>query len=293
MNALDLEHAEALRDRLEELAADEDVARRRPDRRGREGVRRRRGHQVHAAPRRRRRRRRWGELGQRCGDPPRDDAEADDRGDQRLRARRRLRARACLRPPARVLDGQARPARGQPRDHPGLGRHAAPRADDDARLRQGALSSPAAWSAPTRRSRTASSTQCTRPRSSWTKVRELCDVLASKSPLALAVREGGARTWRSRATTAANLETEARLFSMLFATRGPEGGHGRLRREARARASPGASYRCPHGHAGVPDRGLRGGHEAATAEPDLGHASEGRRRERHARRSPGGSSGRG
>ena len=37
----------------------------------------------------------WGELGHNVGAAARDDAEADDRRDQRLRARRRLRARAA------------------------------------------------------------------------------------------------------------------------------------------------------------------------------------------------------
>ena len=49
----------------------------------------------------------WGELGQATALPARDDAEADDRGDQRVRARRRLRARARLRPPLRL---DARPS---------------------------------------------------------------------------------------------------------------------------------------------------------------------------------------
>ena len=53
--------------------------------------------------------------------------QADDRRDQRLRARGRLRARACLRPSLRGAHRQARPARDQPRDHPGLGRHSAAR----------------------------------------------------------------------------------------------------------------------------------------------------------------------
>ena len=70
----------------------------------------------------------WGELGHEVGHLLETMPQADDRRDQRLRARRRLRARARLRLPLRVLEGEARPAGGQPRDHPGLGRHAAARA---------------------------------------------------------------------------------------------------------------------------------------------------------------------
>ena len=53
------------------------------------------------------RRKDWGALGHECGAAARDDAEADDRGDQRLRARRRLRARARLRPALRVVDARS------------------------------------------------------------------------------------------------------------------------------------------------------------------------------------------
>ena len=49
----------------------------------------------------------------------------DDRRRQRPRARRRLRARDGLRRAARRVLGLVRPARDQPRDHPGLRRHAA------------------------------------------------------------------------------------------------------------------------------------------------------------------------
>ena len=112
-------------------------ARGRPHRRRGEGVRRRRRHQVHE-----RTRRRAGDgVGRarpRGGAAPGDDAEGDDRGRQRLRARRRLRARARLRHPLRLDAGEARPARDQPRHHPRLGRHAAARACDHARLREGA-----------------------------------------------------------------------------------------------------------------------------------------------------------
>ena len=68
----------------------------------------------------------------------RDHAEAHDRGRQRLRARRRLRGRARLRHPLRVVQRQARAARGLVRADPGLGRQPAPGAHDHARVREGA-----------------------------------------------------------------------------------------------------------------------------------------------------------
>ena len=77
-------------------------------------------------------------LGHEAGRPARDDAEADDRRDQRLRAWRRVRDRARLRHPLRGVGREARPTRGQLRPRPGLGRHPAPRAHDHARLREGA-----------------------------------------------------------------------------------------------------------------------------------------------------------
>ena len=52
-------------------------------------------------------------------------ADDDDRGRQRPRVRRRLRARDGVRRAHRGLLGLVRPAGDQPRDHPGLRRHAA------------------------------------------------------------------------------------------------------------------------------------------------------------------------
>ena len=56
----------------------------------------------------------------------RGDPEADGRRDHRVRARRRLRAGAVLRPPGRRRQRQARPAGDPARHHPGRRRHPAP-----------------------------------------------------------------------------------------------------------------------------------------------------------------------
>ena len=80
----------------------------------------------------------WGRLGHEVGAPARDDAEGDDRGRERVRARGRLRARARVRLPLRVERGEARAARGEPGDHPRLGRDPAPRAGVRRRDREGA-----------------------------------------------------------------------------------------------------------------------------------------------------------
>ena len=58
-------------------------------------------------------------------------------------------------------------------------------------------------------------------------------------------REGGVRTWPSRATIAANLETEARLFAELFATEDQTEGMAAFV-EKRAAHSPGASIGQEH-----------------------------------------------
>ena len=80
----------------------------------------------------------WGSLGHEVGHLLETMPEADDRGDQRVCARRRLRGRARLRLPLRVLEREARPAGDQPRDHPGVGRHPAAGAGGGHRAREGA-----------------------------------------------------------------------------------------------------------------------------------------------------------
>ena len=95
--------------------------------------------------------------------PARDDAEADDRGHQRFCARRRLRARARVRHPLRRDEREARPARGEPRDHSGLGRHAATRTRLRPRRREGADLHRAGSSTPKRRFASGSSMACTTP----------------------------------------------------------------------------------------------------------------------------------
>ncbi|CAA9241642.1 MAG: Enoyl-CoA hydratase, partial [uncultured Actinomycetospora sp.] len=66
-----------------------------------------------------------------------DDPQAGGRRDHRLRARRRVRAGAVVRPPHRRRQRQGRPARDPARDHPGRRRHPAARAPDRAGEGQG------------------------------------------------------------------------------------------------------------------------------------------------------------
>ena len=89
----------------------------------------------------------------------RPDPQAGRRGGHRLRARRRLRARAVRRRPVRRRGRRARPARDPARHHPRRRRH--PAADPAGRPEHGprTSSSPAASSRPTRRWRSAWSTR--------------------------------------------------------------------------------------------------------------------------------------
>ena len=91
------------------------------------------------------------------------DPEAGRRGGHRLRARRRLRARAVRRHPDRRRQRHARPARDPARHHPGRRRH--PAADPAGRPEPGprTSSSPAGSSRPTRRWRSAWSTRSCPP----------------------------------------------------------------------------------------------------------------------------------
>ena len=126
---------------LEELAAGDRRPRRRRgsalhrDRRHRRGVRGRRRHQ--------------GDGGAVLPGGPRgvDDALLAARGGLphaargrgvRLRARRRVRAGAAVRPDRGLRDGRVRPAGDHARDHPGRRRHAAPRARDRQAAHDGA-----------------------------------------------------------------------------------------------------------------------------------------------------------
>ena len=108
------------------LRHDDGVQRGHHDRRRREVVRRRRGHQRARGPDsdRRARPRDARPARARSDRAPR---QAGDRRDQRLRARRRLRAGDGLHDPHRGRHREARSARDQPRAHSRLRRHAAAR----------------------------------------------------------------------------------------------------------------------------------------------------------------------
>ena len=126
-NALDLATVNEIRAALDELwRPNADVGVLDHHRRGRGGVRLGRRHQRH--PRARARRRAGGDqlVAVRRG---RKLPAADHRRDQRLRARRRLRAGAGVRHPRRVRHREVRPAGARARDHPRRRRDAAAAAD--------------------------------------------------------------------------------------------------------------------------------------------------------------------
>src|SRR5919106_2486888 len=206
-------------------------ARRRPHGRGREGLRRGRRHQVHAGARRPR----SAPLGRaraRVRQPARDDAEADDRGAQRLRARRRLRARARVRPAPGLHERPPRPAGDQSRHPPRLGRGAAPRPGDDARLRQGARPDRAPGR---RRGGARARARERRPRAGRADgedARALPDA-RGEEPARARLREGGRQPRPPGRPRREPRHGGAPLRDALR-DRGPAGGHGRLRREADA-----------------------------------------------------------
>ena len=144
--------------------ATRDVRVRHRHRRGRQGVRRRRRHRRDGRAWRRPRRAAFAAAGRHASATSIESMrQAGDRGGQRLRARRRLRARAGVRLHLRQRQGEVRPARGQPRRHPRLRRHAAARAPRRRReAREGAVLHRRHRSTPTRRCASASSTRCSR-----------------------------------------------------------------------------------------------------------------------------------
>ena len=171
-------------------------------------------HQVHAGPRRPRSTA-LGAARPRLREPPRDDAEADDRLDQRLRAGRRLRAGARVRPAARVLEREDRSARDRPRDHPRLGRFVrlartttlgfakeliftGRPVDAQKALEHGLVNA------------------VYEPGELREKTLELCRGL-DKSPLALAYAKEAVNV-ALQGPHRTNLEIEARLFAMLFSS---------------------------------------------------------------------------
>ena len=127
LNALNKATIAELSEVFSEARDDAARARRDLDRLGRQGVRRRRGHrrdgQRHAD-----RGRGQDATGAAPHDGHRESRQAGDRGRQRLRLGRRLRAGDGLHDPTGRRYGQVRPAGGDDRHHPGLRGNATPAA---------------------------------------------------------------------------------------------------------------------------------------------------------------------
>ena len=136
LNALNSQTLQEIESALQS-AGPGDARAHRHRRRG-EGLRGGRGHLGDVAPSARRRRVEFAALGHRVLMHARVAARPHDRGGQRLRARRRLRAGPGVRSHLRLGEGEARPARGVPRRHPGLRRHPAPHPAGGEDARQGA-----------------------------------------------------------------------------------------------------------------------------------------------------------
>ncbi len=113
LNALNSKTLQELESALDSLPTT--AARAHRHRRRREGLRRRRGHRRDGVASPRRRRASSPPLGHRTLRHARAAAHPDHRRGERLRARRRLRAGPRLRSHLRLGEGEARPARGEPR----------------------------------------------------------------------------------------------------------------------------------------------------------------------------------
>ena len=177
--------------------------------------------------------RRWGELGQRCANLLETMREADDRCPQRLRARRWLRAGARLRRPLR---GRRRPKLGQPEINLGI----IPGWGGTQRLSRVAGLGVAKELVLTGRMVDAEEALRLGLVNAVYEPDELLErdarggpLLAAKSAVALAYAKQ-ARNAAVRRPQRARLQTEERLFAVLFATRDQTEGMTRVRREARA-----------------------------------------------------------
>ena len=233
MNALDLEHAESLRDTLGELAVDETRPRRRPHRRRGEGVHRRRGHQVHAGPRRAR----GAALGR---------ARPRLRRTSSRRCRSRRSPRSTATRSAAAASSRSRATCGSPSSNAKIGQ---PEID---------LGILPGWGGSVRLARTTTLgfakeliftgrpvdaaealehglvNAVYEPGELREKTLELCRGLEAKSPLALAYAKEAVNL-SLQGPHRTNLESRGAPLRHALRERGPVRGHGRLRREAPAR----------------------------------------------------------
>ena len=180
-------------------------------------------------------------------------ATALDRRRQRLRPRRRVRARPGLRHPLRRRRRALRPARGRPGHHAGLGRHAAAAARGRQRLgKYLCLSGRLIDAAEALR---IGLVQAVFARDVlMAEALKLAGELAARPPLAVRY-SSRPRPPRAERRHRGRPRDRARPVLALLRQPGPEGGHGGLPREAQA------GVQGPLGHA----RGCRGGLPAAGA----------------------------
>ena len=148
LNALNTATLDQLEEALAAVAQQRELRGADCDGRGREGLRRRRRHRRDDESQPRADALAFAARGHRVFDAAGAPALPDDRGGQRLRARRRLRAGAGLRLHLRLREGEVRPARGQPRRHPRLRRHPAAAVGWWAARGPRSSSSPATWWTP-------------------------------------------------------------------------------------------------------------------------------------------------
>ncbi len=268
---------------------------------GREGVRGGRRH-PRARGCRRRRGARPALEGQHVFDLVEHLGKPVDRRHQRVRARRRLRARDGVHDSRRGRHGAVRPARDQARADPGLRRHAAAAAARGPRPRARAAAHGPRWSTPQEalRDRPGEPRRARRRRCSTTRRRSRADWPGWRRRRAGDHRSGEPRRSRWPLPEAAFLE--AALFGLCFATERHARGHAGVPREARAgvhrdvtahdRVSAPLSWRPHRGDQARREPrneacretppGARGG--AADALPVRGGARAARGGDRHVRR---------
>ena len=167
---------------------------------------------------------------------------ADDRRDQRLRARRRLRAGARVRHSHRLRDREVRPARARPRHHSGRRRHAAPAARRRTRL--GEAPDPdrrdhRRQAGARHRPRDAASrppASCSCARASWRRrssarapwPRAWPSSPSTPRPASISTRACSSRRWRRRSATTRTTSRKGRPRSWRSASRSSRDSSGRL-----------------------------------------------------------------